>query len=101
MLSEYENLSAFSASRAECRHHLIFGTGLRRLAEEDGLWIPLTNNEHNMSPDPTMRIHGNPVAEKLSKMCGQLAWEMQAVAQGASEIDARDAFRRRYGISYL
>lgn len=101
ILTEYEYLSAFSQAQAECRHHLIYGTGLRGLAEEDGLWIPLTHMEHNMASDATMRIHGNPSAEKLSKICGQLAWEKHAIALGCSEIEAREAFRRRYGISYL
>jgi len=37
----------------------------------------------------------------LSKMMGQLAWEKHAVAGGKTEKEAREAFRSRYGISYL
>lgn len=40
-------------------------------------------------------------AEMMSKMMGQLAWEKRAVAGGKTEKEAREAFRSRYGISYL
>nr|DAW76340.1 MAG TPA: CcmH protein [Caudoviricetes sp.] len=47
------------------------------------------------------RIHGNPMAEAMSKIIGQLAWEKRAVAEGQTEEEAREAFRKRYGESYL
>ncbi len=110
IVTEYTELSAFSASGKECDHHLIFGSGLRKLAEEDGLILPLTNREHNTGPIPE-RIHDNPAAEKLSKMLGQVTWELDyastllAKKDGKTSKDcrseAREAFRRRYGISYL
>lgn len=103
IVTEYTNISAFSQNRRECDHHLIYGSGLRKLADEDGLTIPLTNREHNLGND-TEKIHGNQAAEKLSKMLGQLAYEKEFYkkALGAGEEDpAREAFRKRYGISYL
>ena len=102
-LTQYEDISVFSGYPAQCHHHLIFGRGLRELAEEDGLWIPLTNAEHNMSRDGlTHQIHENSAAEKLSKIAGQLAWEKHAILEfGYSVDEVRDAFRNRYGISYL
>lgn len=103
IVTEYTNISAFSQNPRECDHHLIFGSGLRKLADEDGLTIPLTNKEHNLGND-TAKIHGNQAAEKLSKMVGQLAYEKEFYkkALGAGEEDpAREAFRKRYGISYL
>ena len=104
-VTEYTEISAFSGTAAECRHHLIYGRGLRELAEEDGLWIPLTNAEHNMSR-PISQIHGNPPAEKLSKMLGQAIWEKEyyrdlCTTAGNIRDDAREEFRKRYGISYL
>lgn len=86
---------------------MCFGRGIRVLAEQDGLWIPLTNSEHNMSPYGNLyQIHDNPVAEKLSKIAGQLAWEKEYYRQlcttaGNIQDDAREEFRKRYGISYL
>jgi len=103
IVTEYEDISAFSQAPAECRHHLVYGRGLRELADQDGLWIPLTHSEHNMSPNGNLyQIHGNPVAEKLSKIAGQLAWEKHTIIiSGCNEHEARQFFRNRYGISYL
>lgn len=103
IVTEYTELSAFSPRPRECDHHLIFGNGLRKLADEDGLILPLTNYEHTTGPIGE-RIHENVAAEKLSKMLGQLAYEKEFYkkALGAGEEDpAREAFRKRYGISYL
>lgn len=103
VVTEYEDISAFSGAIAECRHHLIMGSGLRKLADEDGLYIPLTHAEHNMNPQGLLyQIHGNPTAEKLSKIAGQLAWEKDAIYKtGCNPAEARQFFRNRYGISYL
>lgn len=51
--------------------------------------------------DVLERIHENPMAEKLSKIVAQLAWEKDAVAHGETEEEARNAFRIRYGESRL
>lgn len=81
-------------------HHLLFGGSIRRLAEEDGIKLPCCSYCHTQN-DVKNRIHDNPMAEKLSKVAGQLAWEKNAVAGGMTETDAREAFRNRYGKSYL
>lgn len=111
IVTEYDNISTFSGTPAECTHHLIFGRGLRELADEDGLVIYLTNSEHNMSPHgQRYQVHENPPAEALSRMVGQLAWEKEYIANeltkttGLKEImykEAREEFRKRYGRSYL
>lgn len=111
-VTNYEQYSAFSGTPSECKHHLIFGGALRKLADEDGLYIGLTNAEHNLSPKGTInQIHGNPAAEHLSKIAGQLAWERNYLIErqllpfdnSYDEIseEAREAFRQRYGKSYL
>ena len=108
IITKFESISAFSGTPKERDHHCIFGRGVRELADADGLWIPLLNREHNLSPNGTIyQIHGNPAAEKLSKMVGQLAWEKHYIAEKYSvpfddiENEAREAFRERYGVSYL
>lgn len=104
VITKYEGISVFSGDAAECRHHLIFGRGERKLAEADGLWIPLLNREHNMAQCAVDQIHDNPPAEYLSKMCGQLAFEKEYYRRKlceANEDPARDAFRERYGESYI
>lgn len=110
-VTDYENISAFSQAPAECVHHLISGEGLRKLADEDGLFIPLTHAEHNMSPNGNLyQIHENPPAMKLSKMLGQAVWMMNRMAQelsrqGMSEQEwveeMKQEFRNRYGITYF
>lgn len=81
-------------------HHLLFGTGIRPLAEQDGIKAPICEQCHT-SGKVIERIHDNPMAEKLSKIAGQLAFEKRKCAEGFSEDDAREIFRKRYGRSYL
>lgn len=114
IVTEYEQYSAFSGHPSEAIHHLIYGRGgaLRKLADEDGLTIGLLHSEHNMSSHGTIhQIHGNPAAEHLSKMAGQLAWEKNFYRKAYNNIVsgeeedtddvAREAFRKRYGESFL
>ena len=98
-VTEYNNYCLFCGKPTEAKHHLIYGKN-RTMAEEDGLKIPVCNNCHNMG-DILNRIHENPMAEIMSKIIGQLAWEKAAVANGISEADARESFRLRYKESYL
>jgi hypothetical protein len=98
IVTQYEGICAITGKRATCKHHLVFGRGFRELAEEDGLWIPLIDEVHDMGK---YAIHDNPTAEALSKMCGQLAFEKYWVAKGDTEDEARERFRKRYGRSYL
>lgn len=103
IVTRYEGISIISGYSAECRHHLIFGSGKRELAESDGLWIPLLNREHNLALRAVDQIHENPTAEYLSKLCGQLAYEKELYRKALFSADqdpARDAFRTRYGESY-
>lgn len=117
IVTNYEQYSAFSGRPAECTHHLLFGGAIRKLADEDNLTIGLTNAEHNMSSKGTInQIHGNPAAESLSKIAGQLAWERVYLAKKLANVnkdgldeqtveewldEAREAFRKRYGKSFL
>ena len=88
IVTDYEKICFFCGRPAECEHHLIFGRGRRKLAEEDGLKVPSCHNCHNMG-----RIHDNPMAEFLSKALGQAIYE--------GKIGSREEFRARYGKSYL
>ena len=92
IVTEYDGICIFCGKPAECEHHLLFGSGTRKLAEEDGLKVPSCNGCHNMG-ELSARIHGNPMAEKLSKMLGQAIYE--------SKIGSREEFRARYGRSYF
>lgn len=103
IVTRYEGLSVMSGLPRECRHHLIFGSGKREKAEEDGLWIPLTHKEHNMATHRSEQIHGNPRAEFLSKLAGQLTFEKEYYRRQLcrdGQDPAREVFRERYGESY-
>jgi len=93
---------------AECEHHLIFGMGMRKLADQDELTIKMCNSCHNMSNDIDCKIHDNPMAEKLSKMLGQVIWEIryiddryEAVTGETLRKEAKREFMNRYGRSYI
>jgi predicted HNH restriction endonuclease len=67
-------------------HHLIYGRGLRQLADEDGLTIPLCFNCHS-------HIHDDGVLGTMSKMLGQMMYER--------DKGSRADFIKRYGRSWL
>jgi hypothetical protein len=100
ILTDIKDYCFFCGCPVECNHHLIFGSSNRQLAEQDGLKAPACNRCHNMGK-VNERIHDNPMAEKMSKMIGQLAWEREMIASGISPDCARELFRKRYGKSYL
>ena len=100
ILTENIDYCFFCGRPAECKHHLIFGSSNRQLADEDGLTVPACNRCHNMG-NVKDRIHDNPMAEKMSKMIGQMAWENKGIASGLNPYVARELFRKRYGKSYL
>lgn len=101
MINNYSICPICQSAYAEAEHHLIFGTALRRLADQDGLTIKTCNNCHTMASRVTNRIHDNMAAEALSKMLGQALYENQQLAAGASQEAAREKFIERYGMSYL
>ena len=117
IVTDYPEICFICGRPSEAEHHLVFGTAGRELSEKDGLKVPVCNNCHNMG-EILMRIHGNPMAERMSKIIGQLAWEnaLQKADEFARIIDegkeegevkqiihkgGRETFRKRYGCSYL
>ena len=100
IITKYNEYCMLCGKPTITQHHFLYGRGIRPLAEEDGIKGPVCDDCHNMGEIPE-RIHGNVAAEKLSKMVGQLAWEKHVVAEGMTEDEAREAFRKRYGRSYL
>ena len=99
IVTKFEGICAITGKRATCKHHLVFGRGFRKLADEDGLWIPLIDEVHDMGK---FAIHDNPTAEALSKMLGQAVWEKHEIAtKGVDEDEARRRWIKRYGRSYL
>lgn len=94
MITEFNELCAICNKQATDVHHLIFGTAKRRLADEDGLTIPLCREHHEM-------IHRNKELQMMSEIAGQLAYEKDKCAEGWLPAEARVDFMVRYGRSYL
>lgn len=85
IVTDYPEICFICGRPSEAEHHLVFGTAGRELSEKDGLKVPVCNNCHNMG-EILMRIHGNPMAERMSKIIGQLAWEKEYALQKADEF---------------
>lgn len=92
-------------------HHLVFGKGLRDLSEVYGLKLDMCNEHHNMAVKPEDRVHGNNIAQHLSKMLGQMQYERDFIAReyyqatGVMPDDiraqAKESFMDVFGRSYL
>ena len=96
MISEYDNYCMICGRPKQHTHHLIFGRGLRDLADKDELTIPVCLNCHEL-------IHHDGIAGYFSKVIGQQAWEFKFLKENEdkTEDDARLYFMARYGRSWL
>ena len=85
---------------ADHTRHLVFGTASRRLADEDGLTVRICSGCHSA-------IHSQAVPGNMSRMMGQLLYEKRILQDALSTLcegpkeEVREAFRERYGKSYL
>lgn len=81
------------------RHHIFSGTANRKLSEEDGLVVDLCHSCHN---EPPNGVHFNKENMHRLHVHGQRIWEMgKIVNDGMTDEQAREAFIKRYGRSYL
>lgn len=99
---EYSKYCFFcGAPLARSEHHFLFGSAIRKFAEEDGIKAHVCELCHTMGPKLD-RVHDNPMAEKLSKMFGQAIYERNALASGEVKTidEAKQQFQRRYGRVY-
>lgn len=95
MITEFEDICFICGKPREEVHHLIFGRGMRNLADKDKIVAPMCFDCHK-------RLHLDGMAADMSKIIGQLAWEKKYITdKSAAEQDARQAFKDRYGRSYL
>lgn len=98
---EYAEYDIIDGSPNAERHH-VFGGANRDLSDEDGLWIPLSSKHHRGK----LSVHMNKEIGALMHIIGQLAWERKWYKDKIKSLidkddPAREAFRRRYGRSYL
>jgi thymidine kinase len=94
------NYCVFCGAETSTKHHLIFGLSQRQIAEDEGVYIPVCDYHHTLG-DITRRIHDNTIAERLSKMYGQVCWEKRKISEkGCTEDEAREMFIKRFGRNY-
>jgi hypothetical protein len=103
IITKYGAVCLICGSVASETHHLIGGSN-RKLSDNDGLTIPLCHSCHN---EPGDSVHFNGKMKVLSHALAQLAWEKKYIIdryelpfEDVSE-ESREAFRERYGVSYL
>ena len=80
------------------RHHVFGGVANRRLSEQDGLWVYLCPDCHNIPPNG---VHFNPKNALWLHRIGQEAYEKKMVQNGLNADEARRAFMQRYGKNYI
>ena len=79
------------------RHHCLMGPD-RAKADEDGLLVPLTKEHHTSGK---FSAHQCKEMRVLLEMLAQVSYERDRCAEGMSKEAAREAFRERYGRSFL
>lgn len=79
------------------RHHCLMGPD-RAKADEDGLWVPLTKEHHTSGK---LSAHQCKEIRVLLEMLAQVSYERDRCAEGMDKDTAREAFRKRYGRSFL
>ena len=72
------------------KHHIFFGTGNRKVSEDNGFWIWITGEWHNQ--DSRKDIHSNMQLDLRVRMQCQRKYE---------ETHSRQEFRKLIGESYL
>lgn len=82
------------------KHHIFHGTANRALADEDGLWVYLCPEHHR---EGKAAVHGGDCEsyDAQLKRLGQRAYEEKLREAGKTVEEAREAFRARYGRSWL
>ena len=100
MITKYTDYCIICGRPKDDIHHIFKGHKQRHLADEDGLVLPLCREHHEA-------VHHQKEINVLCEIIGQLAWERDYMIE-TTEIpfddlseDAREAFRDRYGRSYL
>ena len=100
MITKYNSYCLICAKPKDDFHHCLKGHKQRHLADEDELIIPVCRQCHEA-------IHKHKELNVLVEIIGQLAWERDYLIKKTElpfddlSEEVREAFRQRYGRSYL
>lgn len=92
-ITEYNDYCALCARPRTDLHHLLGGAN-RRKCDEDAILLPLCRNCHE-------KIHSDASFGNMSKILGQVLWELNSTVSEEEIKDARARFKKRYQKSYL
>ena len=93
MITDYKDYCLLCGKPRTDIHHLVFGNSKRKLADEDGLTIPLCREHHES-------MHNDKAMQAMSHILGQILYERNMCAQNYGVEAAKESFRLRYGKSY-
>ena len=94
MITDYRDYCVICLKPMSDVHHCVYGTANRKVADTDGLTMPLCREHHEM-------MHNDKAMQMMSHIVGQLFYERNCCAAGYGVDAARESFRIRYGKSYL
>lgn len=94
MITKYDDYCLICGRPRTDVHHLVWGNANRSRADQDELTIPLCRQHHES-------MHNTKEMQIMSHIAGQLFYERNLCATGVSPDDARESFRKRYGVSYM
>lgn len=103
MITHYNDYCLICGRPRTDMHHCLKGNKQRRFADEDGLIIPLCKEHHT----GIMSVHMIKELNVLCEIIGQLQFEKDYITKKTElpfddlSEEAREAFRSRYGRSYL
>ena len=89
ILTNEESVCYLCEGRAECVHHIYYGTKQRSVSDKMGFVVPLCNRCHNMSDNS---VHFNHRKDMFLKQKCQRKFE---------ETHSREEFMRLIGRNYL
>jgi len=104
MITKYNEFCLICGRPKNNMHHIFKGQKQRALADEDELIIPLCLEHHTTG---NFSVHHTKELNILCEIIGQLAWERDYLIKKTElpfddlSEEAREAFRSRYGRSYL
>lgn len=107
IITKYDKNCILCGRPTNVIHHMIEGTGKRKLSDKYGLVCPLCPPHHNMG---NKSVHTQTEMNVMSHIIAQLAFEKRWIAEHRSlpfesvediEDEAREAFRQTFDKSYL
>jgi hypothetical protein len=99
IITKYTDFCLICGKPAEI-HHCPYGTSNRKIADREGLLIPLCSYHHR---EGKLAAHKCKEVDMLLHAISELAWEKRYYMNryGAIDDESRDAFRKLFGKNWI